>query len=270
MVEVTGYEIRKTSDYDYFKILDGNRAVLDRRKDKIKKSIIDIGFLMNPIIVNEKHEIIDGQGRFFALKELNLPIYFTVVDGIGIEQCRYLNMYQEKWRTIDYVESYARRSHDYSKLLELTKKFPEFSWTELFAAIFNGFGYCHGGYASVIQSGFFKASEEMFCDADKCLEYTRRFLPYIRFVKGNKQNTHLSKGIIFCSHIEEVDNDLLYRQFEKYHGNTELLKNAPNQKEALITIENIYNYNARKRADIHLQTLYKEYKKNEPTQFNAG
>lgn len=267
MIEVTEYEIRKTNDYDYFKLLDGNREVLDRRKDKIKKSISDIGYLMNPIIVNEKHEIVDGQGRFLALKEMNMPIYFVVVPGIGIDHCRYLNMYQEKWRNIDYVESYAKHSKDYMRLLTLIQKYPDFAYTEIFAAIFNGIGYCNGGYGAQIQSGNFKADEKKCAMADECLQFARQFLPYIRFAKGNKQNVFLSKAIIFCFYLNEVDNKLLHQQFERYHATAELLKNVGNQKDALTCVEDIYNYRARKREDVHLQTLYKQYKKREPSTY---
>lgn len=265
MIEVTEYEIRKTNDYSYFKLLEGNREVLDRRKDKIKKSIVDIGYLINPIIVNEKHEIIDGQGRFLALKELEMPVYFIVINGIGVEHCRYLNMYQEKWRTIDYVKSYAKRSEDYRRLLALVQNHPDFSYTELFAAIYNGIGYCNGGYNQVIQSGIFKANALLCEKADECLQYTKRFLPYIRFTKGNKQNSHLSRAIIFCFYQEEIDNELLYKQFEKYHDTAELLKNVGNQKDALTCVGDIYNYRARKRDDVHLQTLYKKRKKSNAT-----
>lgn len=264
MVEVTNYEIRKTNDYDKFKLLEGNREVLDRRKDKIKKSIADIGYIMNPIIVNEKHEIIDGQGRFLALKEMDMPVYFIVVNGIGIDHCRYLNMYQEKWRNIDYIKSYAKHSQDYKRLLMLVEKYPDFAYTEIFAALFDGYGYCNGGYGKTIQGGYFKADTPKCVKADACLQYTSQFLPYIRFSKGNKQNKYLSKAIILCFYLEEIDNRLLYCQFEKNHATADLLKNVGNQKDALTCVENIYNYRARTREDVHLQTLYKKYKKNDP------
>lgn len=269
MIEITNYEIRKTSDYDLFKTLDGNRELVDRRKDKIKKSISEIGFLLNPIIVNEKMEIIDGQGRFTALSELGLPIYYIVQNGVGIEECRHLNMYNEKWSTIDYIKSYAKSIEDYKRLYMLANDYPEFSFAELFSAIYSGIGYCNGGYSKVIQGGYFKASEEMFINARNCLDFSSKFVPFITFRKNNKHNTHLIKIIMFCFYADGVDNSVLYRQFNNYHGVKDLITNVGNQKDALICVENIYNYNSRKREDVHLQTLYKQVKKNEATQYSA-
>ena len=39
-----------------------------------------MGFIKNPIVVNEKMEIIDGQGRFEVCKEKGLPIYYNIVN----------------------------------------------------------------------------------------------------------------------------------------------------------------------------------------------
>lgn len=264
MIEITNYEIRKTSDYELFKGLDGNRYVIDRRKDKIKKSISEIGYLLNPIIVNEKMEIIDGQGRFKALSELGMPIYYIVQEGVGLEHCRYLNMYNEKWTVMDFIKSYSKTIPDYTRLESLVCDYHMFGFGELFCALYNGIGYCNGGYGDLIRSGNFKASEEMFQNARRCLDYVNGFLPYINFKRGNKQNINLSKALMFCFFVDEIDKNILYRQFKNYSNVRNLIKNASNQKEALDCVGNVYNYNARKREEINLRNIYKKYKKREP------
>lgn len=85
-----------TSDYTVFKKLLGNRVVLEQRKNTIKNSIIENGYVRNPIVVNEKMEIIDGQGRFEALKELKLPIEYVIAYGAGQKECIALNANQKK------------------------------------------------------------------------------------------------------------------------------------------------------------------------------
>ena len=57
-----------TKNYEIFKRLYGNREVLAQRKRTIKNSILEIGYISNPIVVNENMEIIDAQGRFESLK----------------------------------------------------------------------------------------------------------------------------------------------------------------------------------------------------------
>lgn len=100
-------QIYATYNYEKFKKLTGNRKVLDRRVARIKKSIAAIGLIPNPIIVNEKYEIADGQGRFYACRESGLPVYYTIVKGIGIEECTHLNQGQTNWKPIDWAERYA-------------------------------------------------------------------------------------------------------------------------------------------------------------------
>lgn len=73
-----------TTNYDQFRVLDGNRAVTATRVNKIKKSIQTVGYIPNPIIINENYEVIDGQGRLQACRELQEPIAFIKVPGIGI------------------------------------------------------------------------------------------------------------------------------------------------------------------------------------------
>ena len=99
--------IYRTNDYGAFKKLDGNREITDAKIARIKKSIEKVGYVMSPICVNEKREIVDGQTRFGALKELNMPVDFYVVNGAGIEECRAMNINQGNWKTEDYIKSYA-------------------------------------------------------------------------------------------------------------------------------------------------------------------
>lgn len=49
-----------TKDYDQFNFIDTNRSVKDQRKAKLMASIQDVGFVTNPIIVNEKYSRTEG------------------------------------------------------------------------------------------------------------------------------------------------------------------------------------------------------------------
>ena len=64
------YEILETTDYGMFKPLLGNR---DRKSEsKIIDSIQRVGYIISPLIVNEKMEVIDGQNRLAALESLTM------------------------------------------------------------------------------------------------------------------------------------------------------------------------------------------------------
>lgn len=86
------YKVYTTSDYSIFAHLKENRDVKEQRVKKIRKSIDSVGYIRNPIIVNEKMEIIDGQGRFEVLKEKGYPVEFIIDEGIGVDECRAMNV----------------------------------------------------------------------------------------------------------------------------------------------------------------------------------
>ena len=125
------YEVCKvlgTTNYDLFQILDENREILETRIKKIRKSF-QKKVIRNPIIVNEKMEIIDGQGRFTVLKEMGLPIEYIVVPNTGVEECHLMNQVQTNWTDIDFIKSYATmENQNYTRLLraiELTDYTPK-------------------------------------------------------------------------------------------------------------------------------------------------
>ena len=123
--------VRVTKDYGAFRILEGNRSIEKSRVKKIHDSIVNNGYIHSPIIVNEKMEIIDGQGRFEALKKLELPIEYMVFDGLTINDCIVLNVYHTDWSVMDYIESHADRGNmNYKFLMHLLSKYKDLGITE--------------------------------------------------------------------------------------------------------------------------------------------
>ena len=96
--------VLRTSDYSVFNIMTGNRDVPEIRVRKIKDSIQKNGYIFNPIICNEKMEVVDGQGRLEALKRLGLPVEYIVHPGLTVSDCIVMNAYCRKLTT-----SYATR-----------------------------------------------------------------------------------------------------------------------------------------------------------------
>ena len=76
-------QVIQTNDYDIFQHIDGNRTVnqlhLKRLKDSINEEYIPV-----PIVVNNRYQIIDGQHRFEAVKEMKKPVYFIKIQGLGL------------------------------------------------------------------------------------------------------------------------------------------------------------------------------------------
>lgn len=143
-----------TRNYDMFRFLDGNRGV--KHFKKLIKSLMAIGILYQPVLVNEQFEIVEGQGRFLAMKELNLPVLYVVQNGIGIEECRYLNSSSTNWQDKDYVHSYAcgsDRKIEYVYLEQLQKEFPEFGIRIIYGAASNRSVVGGGKMSANLKSG---------------------------------------------------------------------------------------------------------------------
>lgn len=116
-VKIIG-NIYETSDYSLFVKLPSNRDLLLKRLTKIMESL-SIREIMNPIVVNKRMEIIDGQGRFEAKKILKRPIQFVVDNDATIEDCRRMNAYNSPWTITDYAKSLAKDgSDDCQRLLD--------------------------------------------------------------------------------------------------------------------------------------------------------
>ena len=96
------FELGVTTDYSIFKVAR-NRSVDAKRVAKKKKSIEQIN-LQQPIIVNKRYQVVDGQHRFFALKELGLPIHYVVSHNWKKdEDTATMNNTQDKWNTEDWA-----------------------------------------------------------------------------------------------------------------------------------------------------------------------
>ena len=100
-------QIKKTENYQMFKSLLGNRPIVKAGLAHLKQSIQKRNMLENnPINVNEQMQIIDGQHRLEAARELGLPIYYAVITGAGHEEMLLKNVNQRMWSHDYYLKSY--------------------------------------------------------------------------------------------------------------------------------------------------------------------
>lgn len=116
--------IQKTTNYSQFKYLKGNRALLPYHVNLLANSISERNLLeSNPIIVNSKMEVIDGQHRLEAVKKLSLPIYYIIVEGANLTDITLLNTVTRRWDSMDFVNSYAEIGvKDYQILKEFSER----------------------------------------------------------------------------------------------------------------------------------------------------
>ena len=89
-----------TSDYDMFKIMPDNREINTKHVGELIENIRAAGQLQ-PIIINNKNEIIDGQRRFKCCRLLGIPVMYLVSDNTTIKDVLMINTSQKSWSSLD-------------------------------------------------------------------------------------------------------------------------------------------------------------------------
>ena len=102
--------VRKTHNYNMFGAVDGNRTISQTHVRALKKSISK-EHIPTPIIVNNKYEIIDGQHRVEAIKQLGKPVYFVVIDDLAVNDVKRLNTIGRNWTVRDFMNLYIKEGN---------------------------------------------------------------------------------------------------------------------------------------------------------------
>lgn len=248
---MTSIVIFKTTNYNRFKTLMGNRVVTQQRVEKIKSSISKVGYIINPIIVNEKMEVIDGQGRLQALKEMGLPVYYLVQQGIGVKECIAMNINQTDWTTLDYIKSYTDRGvEDYVKLTELISRFGWFILTKTLITI--AANKVNVGI-KYIKDGAFKFTCPDHIANQECA-YLMRLKPIRKYIGGNLDN--FMSCMLFCFRNPEIDGERMMKKLLQY---PQRIGSFTTISECLGQIEPIYNDRISRGQKRYFKPLYEEY-----------
>lgn len=234
-------------DLSVFKALQGNRSVEKSRVKLIKSSIAKIGMIDAPIVCNEKMEVVDGQGRLEACKQLGIAVPYIVIHGIGISECRSMNINQKNWSTIDYIKSYADLGNDdYIRILDFYKNsgfganlsqnilFPRGDTNKMREKLVDGEAVC---------------SEKDLLEAYEMSAYLHRFDD----IKTNRQKE-------FCLAIMRlVQNDIVDRFIldKKIHLKPREFDHISDILDCVGVIEDVYNFRVRER--VYVLTEYLKY-----------
>lgn len=242
-------EIQTTYDYAKFKKLLGNRDI-SKRAEKIKKSIEDYGWITNPIIVNENFEIIDGQGRFEALKTLGMPIQYLMIEGLTLADCRAMNSINTNWNYRDFLHSFAQEGNqNYARLERLMTLFD-------IKDIRIASRACDKGLDSKSQnklkSGAYELSDQEYGIGYKRLAYYKKFQKVLERFAGRSMTK--AQAIFIISDYPEVDPDYLYKVLSECDPSKVWVDTYLHFLES---IQKIYNYGRAKKNRVHFYEKFK-------------
>lgn len=260
----SAYNVYVTKDYSIFKRLVGNRDIPESRISKIVESIQTIGWVHNPIIVNEKMEVIDGQGRLTALQRLKMPVEYIIAEGAGNKECIYMNMNMVNWKLPDFIKSYAEQGNEnYQRLLSLMERYANGNLDIISTAVYRVSKSKH----REIKSGILQLTEEQYKAAIPRLEYIKPILENIDEKKLPGSMVTLMQTLIYYFDYPEVDKDRLKYSVERYIYNaTPWVSHSDCEKE----VENAYNYGLGLERKIFIAHLVKEERMRRQIELNKA
>lgn len=256
------YSVYVTRDYSIFKRLVGNRDIPESRISKIVESIQTIGWVHNPIIVNEKMEVIDGQGRLTALQRLKMPVEYIIAEGAGNKECIYMNMNMVNWKLPDFIKSYAEQGNEnYQRLLSLMQRYANGNLDIISTAVYRVSKSKHRD----IKQGILQLTEEQYRAAVPRLEYIKPILEEIDEKKLPGSMVTLMQTLIYYYDYPEVDKDRLRYSVEKnIYNATPWVLNTDCERE----VENCYNYGLGLEKKIFIAHLVKEERMRRQVELN--
>lgn len=263
-METEAYKVYTTKDYSIFKRLIGNRDIPESRISKIVESIQTIGWVRNPIIVNEKMEVIDGQGRLTALQRLEKPVEYIIAEGAGNKECIYMNMNMVNWKLPDFIKSYAEQgNNNYQRLLALMEKYANGNLDIISTAVYRISKSKH----REIKQGILQLTEEQYQRAIPRLEYVKPLLERLDDKKLPGSIVTLMQTLIYYFDYEDVDKSRLAYSVEKYIYNASpWVVNTDCERE----VENAYNYGIGLDKKICIAHLVKEERMRRQVELNKA
>lgn len=228
--------VQKSTDYDLFKFMDTNREAHRGHIESLKKAFEEVGNLMavQPILVNENMEIIDGQHRFIAGKELGAPIFYMVRPGLTVSDARRMNVLHKGWNVDDYARSYANSGDtSYRRYLKLRDDYG-FSHS-IILAYTSPEGNYKGSFVD-FRNGLFTMNEEQEVIARDNLDKLDEFLDSIPLVSRDRDFAYAFLKVI---HAENYDQERMMDKVAK-HGN--LMRRYGSIGEYMRALEDLYNH----------------------------
>lgn len=249
-------KVYETHEYGMFKYLIGNRGVKPARVKKIIDSINNVGYIKpSPVIVNEKFEVIDGQGRIEACKEKGLPVYFVIAEDAGVEECIMMNIGQSNWGISDYVESYASRGNqNYVRLKKIMEDYPQFTTAEIYGICINSITVTGFG-TTVVKNGDLELSTNDFERIIKVLDYLVEMENVLNAIPGSSRVK--KTGLAWVIENTNCDRKRLSERLSaEYPKLSPVVETMPTLY--LSELSDVYNKRLTRKNCLYFDAMYKQ------------
>tara|TARA_R110002050_G_C8683922_1_gene493201 strand:- start:37 stop:696 length:660 start_codon:yes stop_codon:yes gene_type:complete len=199
-------------------------------------------------VVDDKMFIIDGQHRYTALKELNLPVEFILSTRSGDTMKDKMSVMESQntsfsWTNMEKLELRSKIDDNYLRLKNLTNEYG-FGLSTTCEILFNAKAKLKAGKVNEFNIGF--AENTMIVTEEMVLNSKYRFQKFKELRKINKSLacTKIVRIIISLSKNQKLNLDVLLEKSIKYKHKVEDLFNS---NTTLDFVEKLYNYNSKNK-----------------------
>jgi hypothetical protein len=228
--------IHKTRDFDKFKFIDGNRKIIKPHLLSLIKSIEDNGYLFGIIVVNGAFEIIDGQHRFKACKQLDIPFYYVIKKNYGLDEVHTLNQLTKNWTMDQFMNSYADMGYREYQMYKFFKEKYNFGHAECMSLLSGSTYRVAGPAVKKFKHGFFKVTN--LTGATNIAEHVYEFAPYY---EGFRRRCFIF-ALTRMSKVKDYDRK---QMIQKVKFQSAKLIDQVSTKDYLLVLEKIYNFKSR-------------------------
>lgn len=226
-------QVYKTKDYSKFKSKDGNRNLNELHLKRLTESVKANDLLhANPILVNQKYEIIDGQHRFNVCRNLGKAVHYIKVKGLGLSEIQILNANSKNWKLEDYVEGYCNMGlEEYCYLKNLLNK-TDLGISKLLA-MYSNFS---GDIQNSVRDGSLRLNHKQ-----RGYTISQWFNDWKLFYNGANRRTFVV-ALVQLYNVKGYSHDKMMQKI-KYQSTK--LVDCTNTKTYIALLEEIYNYKER-------------------------
>jgi hypothetical protein len=247
-------KVYKTNDLSIFKQIEGNRVPNPQHVKRLKTSIIQNGMLCNPILVNEKFEVIDGQHRLLASKEARSDVFYIILRGYSLPEVHTLNLNQKNWTKKDFMDGYADMGiESYIKLRNFVKKHEDFNFNDCILLCSNISGGQDGTTTKFRTENPELSTQALFTEGNwkgKDFDLANEWAEKIRLIKPYYSN--YSRSIFVLTMVTLFKNkNFDYSDFmHKLRLQPKALVDCANREQQKLLIEEIYNFKSRNKVNL--------------------
>lgn len=186
--------VYETTDYSQFKLLPYNRPINQKFLEKLKRAIKKSNKLSsNAILVTKDKEIIEGQHRWVAAKDLKLNLYYSIDENFVQSDIISLNSFRLNWKLKDYVNYYDLNNNvDFRFFNEMFDRCREYGAP--FTTIYTIIGFLNGGQRYLPNS--IRDGSLTITNKTSIIDFIEIAMPFCHVMNGLMKNAKSKKSTV--------------------------------------------------------------------------